>query len=345
MVAVKEEDGSRRHQVTRRQFLAQAGIGAAGLMALGGCRHFPALFAGPPAPPDLLTRRRRVWVWADTHIGLGKDGKDGGEWAELSIREMQKNLAAPDYTLVLGDITHRYRPEEFREYARLREFSGWPRWYELVGNHDFNGTTSGEYWRHVRREERYVLLDGNVAWILVSAERGKSDGILRPPTRAWLKKVVAKHQDKNVIVCTHQLVENTLRDSDHDGAVIYPDDWIKQLLKDHRIDVWLCGHEHAGRRDRRQIRKIGRTLFVNVASLSHAYHTRACNSFLFEMNAGERAFDARCRHHDLEKYVPTLSTRVELAYAMRFDTRPRIVDVLPPSAYDPRAARRPDKNY
>jgi len=336
------DDSPHRKQITRRQFLTKAGAGAAGLTLASGCRQLADIFA--PPPPDLAVDTRRVWAWADTHIGMQKDGKDGAEWGELSIREMQKNLAPPDYTLVLGDITHWYKREQFREYARLRELSRWPRWYELVGNHDFNGTTSGDYWRHVRREERYVLLDGNLAWIMVSSERGKSDGIVRPPTRAWLPKVLAKYQDRNVIVCTHQLVENTLRHTDHDGAVIHPQEWIRQLLKDYRIDLWLCAHEHGPKRDHRQIKKIGRTMFINVASLSHAYGTQACNSFMLEMTAGKKTVEARCRHHDIEKYVPKLSTRFDLPFALRFDAQPRIVDVLPRSAYNPSRVPKPDEN-
>ena len=327
--------------ITRRRFLAGAG-GAAGLVALGGCRHLAGLFATPP--PDLATAERRVWVWADTHIGMRKDGKDGAEWGELSIRETQKNLAPPDYVAVLGDMTHGYRREQFKAYARLKRLSGWPRWYELVGNHDFNGTTSGDYWRSVRREERYVLLDGNLAWVFVSAERGKSDGIVRPPTRRWLPRVLAKHRDKNVIVCSHQLVENTLRYSDHSGAVISPTGWIAKLLEEHRIDVWLCGHEHGPKRDHRQIKRIGRTTFINVASLSHAYGTQACNSFLFEMSEGSRTFAALCRHHDRERYVKNLSTVVELPYPMRFQAQPEIVDVLPRSAYNPSEVENPDQD-
>jgi predicted MPP superfamily phosphohydrolase len=335
-------DETTQDRISRRAFLGKVGSSAVGLLALNGCRHLPAVF--DPPPPDLPVHERRVWLWADSHNGLPKGGKDGAQWAELSLREMQKNLPPPDYTLVLGDITHRYKPEEFRAYHRLRAMSGWPRWYELAGNHDFNGTTSGDYQRYVRSEERYVLVDGNLAWIFVSAERGMSDGIVRPPTRRWLPEVLAKHQDKNVIVCTHQLVEDTLRDSDHDGAVLHPTEWIAQLLKDHRIDVWLCGHEHGPKRDRRQIRRIGRTMFINVASLSHAYGTQACNSFMFRMTAGTRRVEALCRHHDRERYVPRLGTEFELPHPVRFQRQPEIVDVLPRSAYNPSRVHKPDEN-
>ncbi len=281
-------------------------------------------------PPDLPTDRRQVWIWADSHNGKKWDGKDGGLWAERSTDELLRHVGTPDYALVLGDVSHAYRESEFRRYARLRRTSGIARWYEIVGNHDFHGTESGLYQKIVRREFHYVLLDGNLCWIFVSAERGRAAGILRAPTRRWLKQAVAKHQDKNLIVCSHQLVVNTVRQTHpriNFECVLNPRRWVSSLRRSYRIDAWLGGHEHGPKRSKDQVKRKGRTTFFNVASFSHAYHTEACNSFVFEMSIGGKEIRALCRDHDVGAYVEEFETRVPLPYPLKFDPQPRIVEV------------------
>lgn len=311
--------------ITRREFLKAAGY-TAGLAALSGCR----LPFRAPRPPDLPAERRTVWAWADSHIGRVAAGKDGGEWTELAIRDLLQNVGAPDYALVLGDITHGAREAAFKTYARLRRESGIRRWYELIGNHDYRGVESGLCARFVRPQQRYVLRDGNLVWIFLSAERGRAAGILQRPTRVWLRRVLAAHQDKNVVVCSHQLAAHTIRYSDprsNRETILNPVNWIADLRREFRIDVWLCGHEHGPKRDRRQIRRIGPTTFVNVASLSHLYGTQASNSFSLEMVAGEREIRARCRRHDSESYDARFGTTIPLPFPLRLDRQPRIIDV------------------
>jgi len=311
--------------MNRRDFLKTLGY-TAGATLLNGC-SLP-LFG--PQFPDLPAQRRQIWVWSDSHIGRMVDGKDGGEWAGLSVRDLLANVGTPDYALVLGDITHGGKLEAFQTYATLRNQSGIARWYELVGNHDYKGIETGLYPKYVRPEERYVLCDGNLVWIFLSAERGRAAGILNEPTRAWLPKVLAKHQDKNIVVCSHQVIAHTVRYSDPQAdfeTVLHPTDWIAELLKTYRVDLWLCGHEHGPKRDRNQIRRVGHTTFINIASLSHLYGTQACNSFVLEMTAGDKEIAARCRHHDREQYIERFSVRVPLPRPLTFASQPRIIDV------------------
>ena len=285
---------------------------------------------GQRSLPDLPVDRRSVWAWADSHNGQVVDGKDGGRWAELSADEMFRNVGRPDYVLVLGDVSHAYKENQFRRYARLRRKSSIARWYEIIGNHDFHGTETGLYQKIVRPEARYVVLDGSLCWVFVSAERGRAAGILRAPTRRWLEKVVAKHQDKNLIICSHQLVANTVRRTHPTRdfeCVLNPRHWVSGLRRRYRIDAWLGAHEHGLPRTPDMVKRRGRTTFFNVASFSHSYGTQACNSYLFEMRAGKREIVARCRDHDQARFVPELGTRIPLPFPLRFDAQPQIVDV------------------
>ncbi|MFW6158750.1 MAG: metallophosphoesterase family protein [Planctomycetota bacterium] len=281
-------------------------------------------------PPDLSIRRRTVWAWGDSHNGRVVDGTDGAEWAEWSTRELIEHVGRPDYVVQLGDVAHGYQADQFRQYAELRRASGIPRWYEIIGNHDYHGTESGVYQRYVGRERHYVMVDGNLCWVFVSAERGRALGIIRAATRRWLRTVLAEHQDRNVIVCTHQVVANTVRRStpttdEINYRLLTPIRWVSELRRHSRIDLWLFAHEHGPPRTPDQFVRAGRTTFANVASISHIYHTEACNSFWLEMRAGAREIVCRCRDHDRERFVPALGGTAPLPFPVELSPQPRII--------------------
>jgi hypothetical protein len=276
-------------------------------------------------------KTRSVWVWADAHGGLEVDGRDAAEWAELALAELLDNVGRPDYVLELGDVAHAYKEEQFRRYARMRDTSGIPLWFQIVGNHDFHGTENGLYQKYVGWERDYVLVDGNLAWVMVSAERGRACGILHAPTRRWLKRVLGAYRDRNIVLCSHQVPAHTLRRS-HPAKnierILTPVPWVSDLRRHCRVDGWLCGHEHGPPRDGRQAVRVGRTTFINVASISKAYHTKASVSFVLEMREGERVIHARCRNHDERRFVADFSIDIPIPFPLRLGEVPVIRDVV-----------------
>ena len=56
----------------------------------------------------------------------------------------------------------------------------------------------------------------------------------------------------------------------------------------------------------------GRTTFINAASVSHVYGTKACNSLVLEFSEGSAEVSARCRHHDEACFVEEQSLMVGL---------------------------------
>ncbi len=274
-------------------------------------------------------KTRTVWVWADSHFGCIADGVDGADWAERSARELLQNVGRPDYAVVLGDITHAGTEEQFRRYDRLRRESGIAHWFEIVGNHDYRGVRNGLYRKYVRRERHYVVVDGNVCWVFVSAEKSNARGFVRESTRRWLEEVLARYRDRNIILCTHQLVANTVRRTEpveKSYLVLAPVDWLAGLRRRRRIDLWLGAHEHGPPRTPDQFLRCGRTVFVNVASLSHIYGTRACNSFWLEMREGRREIVCRCRDHDRERFIPRLGGRVPLPFPIQLSAAPEVME-------------------
>lgn len=307
--------------ISRREFLGHAAIGSAAMLL--GCSGPGALLARAKPGPS----RRRVWAFADSHIGLAgrsNDGRDGAEWLELCLKDLHERIGPADYALALGDVTHdRGREDQLRRYVQIRDNSSLPGWYELAGNHDYGAIPAGRWRRLVKRPVRYVLIDGTAAWFFISAEQGRSDGRISPPVAKWLIQEIGRHQDKrNIIVCSHQAVYRTVSGSASSGSRLNHPKLVARILRAVRVDLWLCGHIHAGPRDAGYVSRRGRTTYINVASAGRAYSTRACNSYVFEMSQGSATMLARCRDHERGLYLSDQEVQIEFPHPWRFFASP-----------------------
>jgi len=215
-------------------------------------------------------------------------------------------------------VAHQYTDEQFTRYTRLREQSGIDRWFEVVGNHDFHGTESGLYQRIVNSARYWSLIDGNVAIFNLPAERGNAAGLFIPEVEAWLRECIAAHADKNVVVAAHQFPSGTVEGSDRPSRGLYPKDAVAGFLRDVRVDLWLGGHIHSGRRTPACSAAVNGTIFINAASASHTYNTEACNSFVLDLAAGKRDAVARCRDHDRRRFLDDQEVAVRFAHPCEF---------------------------
>lgn len=219
---------------TRRRFLGQA---VAGAVAAGTMVTTPALAV-------LRPRVRRIAVMSDLHIGIKSRGIDGAQWLTRAIDDLNRNLGSIDYGLTLGDITHDGDRRSLIEYLELRDKSRVPRWFELAGNHDHHRDGIANYGDLVRAPASYTFIDGNVAWIFVSAENNACPGDMSRASLRWLREQLAEHQDKVIILCSHQLPPHTVRRSNEYIFSMQPRNEIAGILESHPIALHLCGHEH-----------------------------------------------------------------------------------------------------
>ena len=100
---------------------------------------------------------------------------------------------------------------------------------------------------------------------------------------------------------------------------------IADLLKEVRVDLWLCGHVHGGKRKPTYVKRRGPTTFINVSALGRMYGTGACTSYVLEMQAGQKEMLARCRNHETGKYLDDQEVRIEFPHPWRFAGKPTIV--------------------
>jgi len=308
---MRRREGQSDGRLRRREFLKVLSVGGIGL-ALPGCGRVVSAPTEPKRPD------RRVWLLSDVHAHYTDGGRDGADWLKFALDDLRANVQDVAYAMCLGDMSHRGAAAGFRKYAAVRDAAHLGRWYELAGNHDFGATRSGLYARYIKTPRRAVVLDGSTAWFLVSTQGGGSAGHISPAWADWLVRNIKRHQaERNIIVCTHHLVYDTVRYSRQASRYLHPKEQVEEVLAKARVDLWLSGHAHSRPRVPECAATRGRTTFVNVASVSHAYATGRANSCLMEIVNGSREAVIRCRHHDRQAYLAGHDVRVTFPHAWK----------------------------
>ena len=309
-----------------RGVLLRAGAALALALLVAGCGGQSA------AAPAETKADRRVWVMSDIHAGAREEGRDGAEWFQLAVDDVRKNVPHVAYALALGDMTLQGSAKGLEAYAAVRDGSKIAPWFELAGNHEA-GVQNGEAYRKVvKTPRRYVVLDGNTAWFMVSCE-SINPATITQETADWLRDGIQRHQgDKNIIVSTHHPVYDTVTGSTTDGRYLAPEARVADLLSQVRVDLWLCGHVHTRPRTPECAATRDRTTFVNVASINHAYATKQANSCILEIVSGSREALVRARDHDHQQYLAGQDVKVTFAYAFRPGTPSEALpDGVPPA--------------
>ncbi|MCH7224771.1 metallophosphoesterase family protein [Haloferula sp. A504] len=288
---------------TRRSFLKQtvAGLAGAGI----GTRRLEAAADG-------RGKVRLAWVLSDAHAGRVEDGLDGAEWLAKACQDMQGTPV--DHAFFLGDLTQNGTEEELKSFLAARKDSGVGAWHELAGNHEYHRGKAEAYDELIRSRDPYRVIDGNVAWFMLSDEKPGVPGDLSKETCDWLEAELAAHADKTVIVCSHQLVRDTIHKSDHPQRHIRPSERLAEIIGKSKIDLWMCGHEHHSPYNKTRIARKDGTTYINIASVSHAYNTKASQSYVLEFTEGSREIVARRRQHDSGEYLKEFEVRVPLRH-------------------------------
>lgn len=287
----------------RRQFI-KITTGAAAVGALG--------IQSSTAATD--SKLRKVWVMSDLHCGYSEGGKDGAEWVALACKDMQQEHADIAYALTLGDITHGGTEQQLKNYLTTRDASGIKTWYEVAGNHEYHGGKADFFTTLIRSTDPYSAVDGNLVWIFLSDQKAGVAGELTPEGCDWLEAELAKNKGKNIIVCSHQGVKDTTIDTDLSSRFLSPADRIAALIEKSEIALWMSGHAHHKPYSAEYIKKVEKTTYINVASMSHAYNTKSSQSFLLGFKPGTKEVIARRRTHDTKTFLPEFEVKIPLLY-------------------------------
>jgi len=297
----------------RRIFMKNLGLAALGT----------ALCPASAVAGGSTSEIRRVAVFSDLHIGHSWKGIDGADWFEAALADIFWNVGPVSHAISLGDITHEGDRASFTRYKALRSASDIPRWFEIAGNHDHWNRGIRHYRRLLGSPGPYLHVDGNVAWFLVSTENSDCAGHISRKSIRWLERNLTRHSDKIRIVCTHQPPYNTIRRSSESDFCLHPRWKIRNLVKDRKIDLLLCGHEHHEPYAEGCLGSLGGTALVNAASTSHAYGTGSSESLIIEFVEGGNVIRVRRRRHDTEAWAKEFEVEVPLETRISLKKAPR----------------------
>ncbi|WFB36818.1 metallophosphoesterase [Kiritimatiellota bacterium B12222] len=298
-----------RTWISRREFIEKVGLGVIGLVAS----------AALGSENTKTARTRRVIAMSDIHIGKVDDGQDGLYWLEQALADLDNNVPSIDYGLVLGDLTQNGYADDLKKYIQRRDDSQIPAFYELAGNHEYYNGNIEQYQTLIRSTDPYVKTDGNLTFFFMSDMEDSRSGQWTDASCDWLEAQLEKYRDNVLIVCSHQLVPNTVRKSDDAPYCLDQGDRIKEILEKYPIDLWLCGHEHHSPYTAEKITRKGNTTFINIASVSHAYWTGASGSIVMDFTEGSSELHIRRRIHDNGTYPSAFELNVPLHVPCQLD--------------------------
>lgn len=296
--------------LTRRDFVKSM---AAGLAIAATAGRGALVLAGEADK----ARVRNVLVLSDIHIGYKDDEVDGAEWFSRAMDELNANQVPIDYAVALGDLVHRADAASYKTYLDIRQKSKISPWFEIAGNHDWSGNETKHFEASVRSIKPHAHVDGNVAWFFISDEDAGTRGFISDATIDWLRNGLEQHKDDIKIVCTHQLVADTVRTSTNVDRIIHPKEKIAKVLADFHVDLWMFGHEHHRPYSKEEILRKNGTTFLNVASLSHAYKTKESQSYVLRFEQGAKQILARRRVHDVQDFVKDYDLAIPLDREIR----------------------------
>jgi predicted phosphodiesterase len=275
------------------------------------------------APSDVKASTRCVWAFSDMHAGNATKAAgnvDGAEWLQRACTDLKTNSIHVDYTLVLGDITAGGLVSELDSYRKVCIQNGMTTRFELAGNHEYAKDGKMAYAEKIRPAKPYCVVDGNIAWFFLSDEKPGVPGDLSETTLRWLDQKLTEEKDKIIIICSHQLVYDTVKTSTKGSMFLNPAEQVKELLAKHHVDVWLSGHEHHSPWTEESMIKKDETWFINVASLSYAYNTGESQSFLLEFTEGDQQIKVRRRIHDKGIFAEKGTFVIPLQRAIKLGT-------------------------
>lgn len=176
---------------------------------------------------------RDIAIISDIHFGLEPPAPTSALTA--AVDDIDDNIGTCTHVLVLGDICNDVN--EYAEYKTVKATSDIDEanWHELGGNHDFPVLASFLSELGYALPYNEVVID-NLVFLMTSPD---SDSQTLGATQlSWLYDRVAANSGNPIILCVHQGIQNTTRETDQSTG------YIKPPLTLTGISAVFCGHSH-----------------------------------------------------------------------------------------------------
>jgi predicted phosphodiesterase len=246
---------------------------------------------------------------------------------ETAIDDINSNFSRIDMALVAGDIVHWEKSDDdYKWYMDTKKKTSIKYWYEIAGNHDHKNSIN--YMRYIQMPLHYSVFIGNMLIICLSDETSSPETNISDKAFNFWKELVINNQDKIIITMTH----GYLKQSGLFGSTILPGRNIKNserfsdVLKDYKVDLWICGHTHLSHSFNGSVnivKNLNNTLFINVSAIRGSRFTSAESYILYFKKESDQLI-AKSRDHEEKKFNMDDIT-IKLSHKFQWDNSPPVL--------------------
>jgi hypothetical protein len=243
-------------------------------------------------------------IWAHSDIQPRK--KSDRDAYETAVYDITHNIPKPDMAIVAGDIVHNPNSEDdFKWYVETKKQAGIDYWFEIAGNHDMKDYDN--YREYINKPLHYSVTIGNMLILFMSDEDRFPPTFISDATFEWWKKMVIDNQDKIIVTVTHAYLKNSglfMADTVESRTILHSERF-EEILKQYRVDLWLCAHTHMpsffGFNESR-IREFNNTTFINISRIRRDMHFNPESRIIILKN-NSPVMIIKTRDHGSEKYI------------------------------------------
>jgi len=241
-------------------------------------------------------------VWAHSDIQPKRISQRS--YYESAIADTKNTFKKIDIALTAGNIIfYRDSAETYRWYLEQKKKLAISQWYEISGNTDMNDIAN--FSKMVRKDTHYAAKAGNIVFLFMGDEDGEPSQYISDSTFRWWKKNVETAREKIIITVTHGCLEQSgLFGSISPDSTIRNSRHFAEVLKKHRVDIWISGGTHIPNFFNGKIKvreELGGTLFLNAASILKELPSGVESAFLV-FREGSRECLVTLRNHEYKRF-------------------------------------------
>jgi predicted phosphodiesterase len=264
-------------------------------------------------------------IWAHSDI-QPRDLKERIHY-ETAVDDLNNSFSKIDIALVAGDIVHwPESDDDYKWYLETKKKSSVKFWYEIAGNHDQKNEAN--YQHYIQLPLHYSVVIGNMLIICLSDETSSPETNISDEAFNFWKELVVKNQDKIIITMTH----GYLKQSGLFGSSILPgrninnSERFAEVLKQYKVDLWICGHTHLSHSFNNSVKimeELNNICFINVSAIRGTRFT-TIESYLLFFKKDSDELIAKSRDHEERKFNME-DIKLKLSHKFQWDNTPPVM--------------------
>ncbi|MBN2040822.1 MAG: metallophosphoesterase [Spirochaetes bacterium] len=271
-------------------------------------------------------------IWA--HSDIQPRNESEKIYYDTAISDINNNFTYVNLALVAGDIIHWSESANiFDWYNSMKKKTSIKYWYEIAGNHDQKDFKN--YQKYINLPLHYSVQTGNLLILCLSDENLRAETEISDTAFNWWEEMVISNQDKIIITMTHaSLKQSWLMGTVIPSRNIRNSERFAKVLKNYKVDLWLCGHMHLLHSLKGSMRiadNLNNTLFINVSTI-RANKLKDVESFLFYLKKDSDQLLIRSRNHSKQSFYDYYSRSFRLSHKFKWNNENPVITKMTSSS-------------